>query len=69
MLVEACCEALVLGPSQVIVSEILEAALGARECDQLLVLTAAIVLLQVFIIGTLQLVQLSPLNALIDLIV
>ena len=69
MLVEACCEAFVLGPGQVIVSEVLEAALGTGKRDQLLVLSAAEVLLQVIIIGALQLVKLSPLDALVYLVV
>ena len=61
--------ALVLSPSQIILSVGLEAVLGASKCNLLFIFTARVVALKGLIEGFVQLLHFSFLNILRDLIV
>ena len=66
-LVEARLEALDLRPRQVVVAEVLETPFSTKQRDLLLVLAAAVVLLDCIIILPLQLLHLALLNVVVNL--
>ena len=68
-LMKASRQALVLGPCQIILSEVFQASLRAPQSDRLLVLPTTIVLLHLIIEYFLELLYLSLVDVLVDLLV